>query len=178
MQKPIMTYACLDTELEDGYPPIQYAGVTVRNDSICEVMNTATNEIFKIFKMNNSSWHEYIVGESAYPETLYQEWTGYPDTPTACPTATYPHQIIVTRDDVVRLYCSTQQIVYNWGEPGYLDTYPAADETVRGFFLDDGEWNTGMDTDLNLAYPTYPVLKSNRDIINLQTGAVVYSKVV
>lgn len=177
-QKMIMTYACLDTDLVNGFPPVAFNGETVRNDAICEVMNTATREIYKMYKMYDGAWYEYIIGETAYPTTLYQEWIGYPDTPDTVPTADYPHQIIVSVDDVIRLYASTQQIVYNWGVPGYLDTYPATGEEVRGFALVEGEWLSGFNTNLYLNFPDVPVLKSNRDIININSGAVVYARQV
>jgi hypothetical protein len=175
-QKMIMVYACLDTDLIGGYPPTTYNGETIRNDAICEVMNTATREIYKMYKMYNAHWYEYIVGETAYPTTVYQEWFGYPDTPADVPTAEYPHQIIVVKDGLTRLYASKQQIVYNWGTPGWLDTYPATTEEVRGFVLNEGEWISGFDVNLYVAYPDNPVLKTNRDIININSGAVVIER--
>jgi hypothetical protein len=175
-QKFIQFYACLDTDTVAGYPPNTYAGEPIPDDAICEVMNTSTNEIYKMFKMDAGQWHDYIVGEGANPESLYVEWVGYPTTPTACPTKEYPSQVIMVVGELTRLYCATNQIVYAYGTPGNINTYPDSEEVVKGFALADGEWLSGFDVNMSVAYPDNPMLKSNTDIVNLASGAVVFSK--
>ena len=104
-QKPILSYACKDTDFIDGYPPTLFNGVTIRNDSICEVMNTVTKQIYQMYKMVDGSWYSYVIGESATFESLNIQWTGFPESPVL--TTEYPSQVIVKGgDNICLLYTS------------------------------------------------------------------------
>lgn len=176
-QNPIQIYSCLDTELIGGFPPTTYNNVAIRDDSICEVMNTVTFEIYDMFKFNNGHWYEYVVGEDGYFDSPYQEWTGFPDSPLLL--ADYPSQIIVQYGGIPSLWHSKNPVVYNWGSPiAKLTTYPVTQEQTKVYILDDGEWVFSGSTIMSIDIPTYEVLKSNHNIYNITSGALWFSKEV
>jgi hypothetical protein len=58
-QNNVLPMICLSTDLVSGKPPVVINGVTVPNDSVCEVCNVVSGEIDKVFKMNGGVWYEY-----------------------------------------------------------------------------------------------------------------------
>jgi hypothetical protein len=175
-QNPILTYACLDTDFVDGYPPTTYSGVEIRNDSICEVMNTTTKQIYSMYKMYAGVWYDYVIGETAGYESLYIQWVGYPESPML--TSVYPSQVIVNDDDIIKLYGSTQSIQYflNSSIDGSLNTTPNFMEDCPKYHLLDGDWILADTEPINPLLPPVVLLKSNRDIINMQSGFVIFPK--
>jgi len=177
-QNPILNYACLDTELISGKPPTTYNGVLIRDDSICEVMNTNTFEIFDIYKMNNGKWYEYVVGESPNgDDSEYQEWVGFPDTPVK--SVDYPSQVIVSYNGIPSLWLAKNPIVYNWSSTGgFLNPYPQATQTVLVYILSSGEWVVSASVVMNVQVPLYTVEKCNHNIYNITSGALWFTREV
>jgi len=176
-QLPLQIYSCLDTELIGGYPPTTYNNQIIRDDSVCEVMNTVTFEIYNMYKFNNGHWYEYVVGEEGYFQSEYQEFVGFPDSPLLL--ADYPAQIIVQTGGIPSLWHSKSPVVYNWGSPiAKLTTYPNTQEIVQAYILQDGAWVFSGAVIMSIDIPTFAVLKSNHNIYNITSGALWFSKEV
>ena len=178
-QKPVLTYACLDSDFIDGYPPITFNGVAIRNDAICEVMNDTTKQIYNMYKMLNGQWCEYVVGETASFDPLNVQWVGYPESPVL--TSEYPSQIIGLDDDgITKLYCSTQSIQYFLADAntGSVNTTPNFMENVPCYHLLIDEWLLYVTQPLNKIIPPFELIKSNRDIIIMQSGFTVFPKTI
>lgn len=59
MQNSVLTLICLSTDLVGGKPPVKVNDIPVPNDSVCEVCDTVSGKLDKIFKINEGVWYEY-----------------------------------------------------------------------------------------------------------------------
>lgn len=176
-QNMVLTYACKDTDIIGSFPPVQYNGVQIRDDAICEVMDTTTFEIRGMYKMRDGLWHEYIVGESAWGDAVYQVWSDIPDSPVL--TRVFPYQIITNvGGTLIRLFCAKQPIkfFYNSGV-SFLDTSPIREELCKVFTAGDGIWYNEQDIDINLSLPDHVVYLANHDILDENTGNLWFATI-
>lgn len=58
-QERVISMICLSTDLDSGKPPIKINNANVPDDTVCEVCDTVTGKIEKLFKMNGGVWYEY-----------------------------------------------------------------------------------------------------------------------
>jgi len=60
------TFACLESDLIDDFPPLVIGGFDIRNHSICEVMENTNKTVIAIYKLHDYQWYRYDL-ENAYP---------------------------------------------------------------------------------------------------------------